>query len=255
MAKANDFPASLKHFSKLLNGFYGYHDYDVFYDFIDFSVACLLWKGDPHTADRLKKKYGNKFHLLGEMYIAMIHTMNDNIHTDQCWFDVPGTLYESFAMKSKSSALGQFFTPALVCDMIAKIQGADAPVGKLVNDPAAGSSRMLLAFNSVAPGNILIAQDIDQICTKMSAINLCLHGCKGQSVNGDALQPDNFNFGFSINPFQNQIGPIPHMIPISQDQSIAFKIWQKHLISASDEMPKVSIPSQKTPSQLSLFDA
>jgi type I restriction enzyme M protein len=251
MAKSRDFQPSLKHFIKVFNSFKGYYyDYDIFSDFIDFSVGCLLWEGDQDLADRLKKKYENDYPLFAELFRSMITTMDENLSCSN-WFDVLGTLYESIASYSKCSFMGQFFTPAPVCDLIAAVQADADMTGKklLISDPAAGSGRMLLAFNGIAPGNILIAQDIDQICTKMSAINMAIHGCQGQAINGNSLGTDDiFRFGYEVNPNIMLTHGIPHLIPMKKENALP-------IIVLENKLKKIEIqqPAQQEIQQLALF--
>lgn len=228
MAKTRDFPHELRHFVKALNSFHGYwHDYDIFRDFIDYAAASLLWEGDKELADRLKRHYKNDYPRFGEMFHALVSTMHDNLGEDLDWYDALGTLYEEISSNSKASFLGQYFTPKPICDMMAQIQAPEKGRTDLkVNDPACGSGRMLLAFNKLAPGNYLVGQDKDAICTKMTAINLALHGCKGQSVNGDSLMPDDFHFGYEVNPFIHLTNGLPNLKLISKFESVAWQVWE-----------------------------
>lgn len=251
MAKTRDFHPSLKHFLKVFNSFKGYYyDYDIFSDFIDFSIGCLLWDGDPNVSEHLKKKYQDDYPLFAELFRSMIATMDENLSSHQ-WFDVVGTLYESIASYSKCSFLGQFFTPAAICDLIAAVLADANMTGKklLISDPAAGSGRMLLAFNGIAPGNILIAQDIDHICTKMCAINMAIHGCQGQAINGNSLGTDDiFKFGYEVNPNIMLTHGIPHLFPMKMDNAIPIIVLENKLKSI--ELPH---PQQQEIQQLTLF--
>ncbi len=269
MAKTRDFPPALRHFVKVLNSFRGYYyDYDIFRDFIDYTTACMLWNGDKQLADQLKDRYKEDYPRFGEMYKALVQTMADNMTEDLAWYDALGTLYEEIASNSKASFLGQFFTPPTVCDFMAQIQQpleecGDKKTGLTVNDPACGSGRTLLAFNKVAPGNYLVGQDVDVICTKMTAINLALHGCKGQALNGDSLRPDHFVFGYEINPRIFTLGGLPHLVPISKEQSIAWQVWHnkegevKPSVPEKEKQPSIKqiiLPEYKPGQQLSIFE-
>jgi len=269
MAKTRDFPHSLRHFVKVLNSFKGYwYDYDIFRDFVDYTTACLLWEGDKELAKRLKDHYKDDYSKFAELFKALVNTMHDNLGEDLDWFDALGTLYEEIASNSKASFLGQFFTPSTVCDFMAQItqpldECGEKRTGLTVNDPASGSGRTLLAFNKVAPGNYLVGQDVDVICTKMTAINLALHGCKGQSLNGDSLRPDHFIFGYEINSMINLTQGIPHIIPITKEQSVAWQVWHNkkgepipvtpNALPVPAQAKKQIFPQPKTVNQLTLF--
>ncbi|MDP2234979.1 MAG: N-6 DNA methylase [Bacteroidales bacterium] len=270
MAKTRDFPPTLRHFVKVLNSFKGYwYDYDIFRDFIDYTTACFLWNGDKELAKTLKARYKEDYSRFPDLFRALVQTMADNIAEDMDWFDALGTLYEEISHSSKASFLGQFFTPSTVCDFMAQIQQPldecnEKRTGLTVNDPASGSGRTLLAFNKVAPGNYLIGQDLDPICTKMTAINLALHGCKGQALNGNSLMPDDFSFGYEVNPLIYTTGGIPHLKPISKQQSIAWQVWHNekgepkpvngHKVEHINEPEKkIPVPVLIPGTQLTLF--
>lgn len=262
MAKTRDFRPELRHFVKVLNSFRGYYyDYDIFSDFVDYSTACLLWDGDLETAERLKSKYKDDYPRFGELFLALATTMQDQLPIDGFgWYDALGTLYEEISSRQKSSMLGQFFTPPEVCNFIAQINAPQerAEHRITVNDPAAGSGRTLLAFNAVYPGAYILAQDLDPICSKMSAINMALHGIQGQSVNGDALRPDHFRFGYEVNPRLYTIGGIPHLVRITEAESHTHRMWAKRLepepVHPQAPEPSTPPPSVKIkPEQLSLF--
>lgn len=121
------------------------------------------------------------------------------------WYDAWGDMFMELSGKFKSFR-GQFFTPAAVADLCAKMsvpqhQG-DSPV---INDCACGSARMLLAaeqlaFEKGSAQPYLIGEDIDGMCCKMAAINMAVHGCLGEVVRHDSLQhPDELSYGYIIN--------------------------------------------------------
>lgn len=121
------------------------------------------------------------------------------------WYDAWGDMFMEFSGKYKSFR-GQFFTPAAVADLCAKMsvpqQQGDRPI---INDCACGSARMLLAAEQLAfekgtTQPYLIGEDIDGMCCKMAAINMAVHGCLGEVVRHDSLQtPDGLYYGYIIN--------------------------------------------------------
>ena len=117
-------------------------------------------------------------------------------------FDLFGQLYEQmFLLKSKASSNGQFFTPDSLCRLMADITDADVeekvshigPV--IVNDPACGSARTLLAHfmdktredHALAGMYYYEAADIDLPTCKMAACNMMIHGMQGKVVCQDQL--------------------------------------------------------------------
>lgn len=122
---------------------------------------------------------------------------------------------------------GQFFTPPDVCDLMAMTtmngsepEGNNTHFGKrpVIGDPTCGSARNLLAAYNRAIVELkwkrkcyLIGEDLDPLCVKMSAINLCLHGAFGEVVCHDTLsEPKGVRFGYIIN---ETMYPIPTPIP------------------------------------------
>ena len=117
-------------------------------------------------------------------------------------FDLFGQLYEQmFLLKSKASSNGQFFTPDSLCRLMADITDADVEekISKrgfvMVNDPACGSARTLLAhFMKKTHDNRDLsglyyyeAADIDLPTCKMAACNMMIHGMQGRVVCQDQL--------------------------------------------------------------------
>ncbi len=103
------------------------------------------------------------------------------------WADPLGNIYEELTSKSKSSALGQFFTPEDICNLMAQMV-IEKDWGKKIVEPCCGSGRMILAANSIQDGNEYVAQDIDHICCKMTALNMAFHRIRGTVYHMDALQ-------------------------------------------------------------------
>lgn len=133
------------------------------------------------------------------------------------WVDPLGDLYMDITGKYKSQRMGQFFTPGHLCTLMAKMQIDENAQLKNISDPACGSGRTLLAAKSIAPNNFFFAEDLDSMCVKMCAINFAFHGCIGEVINHNSLQPKGTYYGgFKV----VNIGlPIPAIIPITETQS------------------------------------
>lgn len=121
------------------------------------------------------------------------------------WYDAWGDMFMELSGKFKSFR-GQFFTPASVADLCAKMSDTESTGDRpVINDCACGSARMLLAAEQLAyeKGPVqpyLIGEDIDGMCCKMAAINLAIHGCIGEVIRHDSLQhPDEMSYGYIIN--------------------------------------------------------
>lgn len=271
MGYLQDAPRSVGPMIKVLRamGQYKYDPSEVFRDFVDYSVACLLVDGDKAVADRLHGQYGNDYGLLADLFQAWVLILNDEIHEDgtASWFDALGTVYEYLASQHKQSWLGQFFTPPDLCDLCTLLTSdpEKKPLGKRVNDPAAGSGRMLLSFLAHNPGNYVYGEDVDPICAKMCALNLAFHGGQGQVTCMDSLAMNDFRFGYEVNPF-HRLGapPVPHLLPITKEQCWTWQGNQRAIQEAqakrllrAEPLPvepnAVPIQVQPQVSQLTLF--
>ena len=154
------------------------------------------------------------------------------------FFDLFGHLYEQmFLLKSKASSNGQFFTPDSLCRLMADITDADVeekvshigPV--IVNDPACGSARTLLAHfmrkthdnHALAGRYYYEAADIDLPTCKMAACNMMIHGMQGKVVCQDQLSLPTPTAIFFINearyPFPSGMYSIRVVYPKKEEKA------------------------------------
>ena len=246
-------------------GQYKYDPSDVFRDFVDYGVACLLVDGDKEMAERMMKKYGADYVQLGNLLRAWIQVMDQQVtDSPHSWFDALGTIYEYLASQYKKSWLGQFFTPPDLCDLMTQITSKpeNRPKGKRVNDPTCGSGRLLLSFNAYNPGNLLYGEDLDPICTRMTALNMAIHGCQGQVFCCNSLSLDDWRFGYQVNPYHRYgAPPVPHLLPIKKEQNLSWQYWQTQRKKAPEikrpeppaPVPRPAMEEVVMPAQLSLF--
>lgn len=215
------------------------YDYDtVFKGFLDY----LLWMFDPDGNKPDGWKFGKDESMaFGEMARAYFLIMKEQ--TEKLgWYDAFGDLYMS--LHSNGGGKGQFFTPPSVCMATAQTcirSGNWDDYGRTwattqttfgrrvtISDPAAGSSRLLLAGNKLMLDAMrdeakwdaakiaerrpyLVAEDLDYNCVKMSAINMMMHNCFGEAVCHDTLcEPDEVRLGYIIN---EAMWPFPTNIP------------------------------------------
>lgn len=162
---------------------------NVFGDWVDLMIYALLrddekylrtmgrYRNDAPTGKREADYFAEAFH---ELMMATKDIQHDAI----------GKVYEEFAMYSKSRqrALGQFFTPYNITDFMSQlIVSEDTNKEESVLDPASGSGRFLVSATKLAPNNFYAGQDMDPICTKMTALNLLFFNVNGVALNGDSL--------------------------------------------------------------------
>jgi type I restriction enzyme M protein len=232
MAKVFDVPTELREFNKVFERVGGYK-WDcgvVFEDLLDFMIACLSLDGDKELAERMQKKYGKDYHYFSEMMAALMKAYDVGLKRRE-WYDGLGEFYEAIASHSKASRLGQFFTPASVVDMMAlmlKLEGEEI-TDKTVNDCCSGSGRLLIAHHVYHAGNRYFGGDIDSICAKMTAFNMCIHGVRGQAICGDGLfLHEKWWFGFEIN--RHLVFGIPSIEKINQGQCFQSRMFDKVLV-------------------------
>lgn len=199
-----------------LRGFWGVFkeityrwDYgEVFDDFLTLALCCFAHQTEEPLYFETIKKYDYKEldlfpKLLGEWLM-----MHDRQMRVLQWYDGLGEFYELLTSRYKSQRLGQFFTPQSVCDIMAQLNG-DALANEseqTVNDPACGSGRFFLAMNAISKSpHLYIAQDIDFMCVKMTALNMMIHGLRGQVMHMDTIRMKYFT-GFAINEYLPKYG-------------------------------------------------
>ncbi|MBO0933919.1 N-6 DNA methylase [Fibrella aquatilis] len=221
MIKSTDVPHDLRDFNKLFCQLEHGWNYGRFYaDFIDFMTESFM----PERVgiyENLKTQYGSLDSFV-QLLRSLIKLQDQQIVKDGVggWYDALGSYYEVLNSRGKSQWLGQFFTPPDVCDLMAMMTGADEKLtgqGQTIHDPACGSGRLLLAWQAIAPGNYTFGADVDPICTRMTAVNMALHGCEGEAVCMDSLLME-WRFGYRINAHLRATGQ-PTIEPITAEQS------------------------------------
>lgn len=245
MPKSTDVPHELRPLNKIFSEHTYKWDYsDSFRDWVDFLTESFM-PVRQGVYEQLKKKHGDL-----DWFVRMTHEwvmLQDKMivgHNDRAtdrWYDALGTYYEVLASQGKRQSMGQFFTPPCVVDFMSAIQGADESLtgkGQLVNDPCSGSGRMLLSFHAKAPGNYQFGADLDAICAKMTAVNMCMHGCVGQAVCMDSLNPDDWRFGYHINR-RLGYGGGPTIEPMAgKEECHSWNLWQKEKAEWAEKKQK-----------------
>lgn len=246
----------------------------------------LLWIFDPDG----QKPDGWRFdaqdsEMFRQMSEAWARTMQRELEQRQ-WYDAFGDLY--MALHPGGGGKAQFFTPPSVAHVTAQTclagldlkeaKGTETTFGHRVtmNDPAAGSSRMLLAgaviFREMQHDQLgydatqqaarfpyLIAEDLDYNCVKMSAINMAIHGCFGECVCHDTLcEPGEVRLGYIVN---ETMWPFPTGIPSVRRcddprRFVCTRMWQQRARQHEQQHPAPSTPEPKPtpqPQQLSIW--
>lgn len=242
-----DIPREVKRFYKTFEQISRRHnDVTVFDDFLTVFISRWTREKDFHDEwEYAKKKYDEKelmlFSDLGKIYIQDFSELIDS-GTYQ-WFDFFGTLYEFISSYSKASALGQFFTPASLVDMLVKMQGIEN--GATVNDPACGSSRMLIAAHANNPTIFVFGEDLDLMCCKMSIINCFMHGCNAQIVWRNSLDFNDYKKGWKI--------LFPEIKVLKKEDSFTWNVSQRILSELKEQNKTEEKKEEIFKPQLELF--
>lgn len=262
MAKTHEVPAIIRPFNKIFERLaYRHQASDVFSDFLDYTIYVFDTSREESQIEYIRKKYGNQYNDMVELWHEFIKCMAAGLDVDP-WYDLLGTYYEIITSRWKSSAMGQFFTPATVCDFMTEIIHGNGVKGARATDPACGSGRTLLSFHVKNPGNLIYANDLDPICAKMCTVNFLVHGVVGQVVCSNSLDPSDYRWGFDVNPSLYP-GGLVSVRRIEKEQSVVYQHWeltrqefekkqQEHPIEPTPA-PQKRVPNVGTPSQLTLF--
>ena len=99
-----------------------------------------------------------------------------------------------------------------VCQAMAKItfQEDIDYTGKLINDCAGGSGRLLLASKQFAPNGIFILADLDSVACKMATLNFYIHGIRGAVICKNTLDLT-FYEAYRINNYLGYGLEVPHI--------------------------------------------
>lgn len=251
MAKANEVPEELGEFNRIFERLVYMHDASqVFIDFLDLFIKQFTFDDCTELNELIQKRYTQeeRFHF-GDLIKEAILVMDKQLKGEDDWYDVFGAYYEVLASSYKRSGFGQFFTPASVVDLMVQIQGVSGKLkgkGVLVGDPACGSGRTLIAFQAYNPGNFLVGQDIDLVCCKMTIMNMILHGCKGEVVWGNSLNPEDIRRAWRIVPF---ITGIPQVYEIEKSESFTWQVWDEKRQDVARGKKELIIKDASNPKQ------
>lgn len=218
-------------YTKILDSLANRHGiHNVFEDFLDVAIYQLTFiPANEHfdefnqeikmNLDRMKKGYGDEGLVdLTQAFRSMMLEMQEHTAQGEKWVDLIGPFYEEISSRYKSSAMGQFFTPASLCDMIAQmIGGKNMKPGQTVLEPAAGTGRMILAMNACCLGLRYTAIDKDPLCARMTALNMTIHGLIGVVYCMDTLAMDTPSRKWVINAHLFKTG-IPSIIQVKPEK-------------------------------------
>ncbi len=176
-------------------------------DVADFNDEDKLGKGKD-MIDRLSKLVG----IFEKLDLSANRADGDDLLGDAYEY-----LMRHFATESGKSK-GQFYTPAEVSRILAKVIGitADTPQDATVYDPTCGSGSLLLKASDEAPrGLTIFGQEMDNATSALARMNMILHNnatakiWKGNTIADPQWKDANgklktFDFAVANPPFSNK---------------------------------------------------
>ncbi len=153
----------------------------AFSEMLDLFLIPFMWHETEHgflaALNRLQQ------HPKKDNLIALYSEIGER---SEGFYDPLGELYEIEISKGKN---GQFFTPYPICDLIAMMTGIESlQNGQSVYDPACGSGRMLLAAAKINRHLKFYGADIDEVCCKITVVNMLLNSMTGEVCHIDTLR-------------------------------------------------------------------
>lgn len=203
-----DTPYAIRPLEKLIMDFSytnGYDPLDVFRDFLTYIIHGFSPGAPPLHSWKYKRQQNATFM---NMVIEWTQLMQRKIRDDMDWYDPFGDLYMSLASRGTQQSQGQFFTPVHICNLMVMCtdMGEGRQTGQRIGDPTCGSGRLLLAYHVRHLGNYLVAEDINRTCCLMTVCNMLIHGCVGEVICHDSLNPKDFVDGWKVNPMLTLTG-------------------------------------------------
>jgi type I restriction enzyme M protein len=200
MLKNREVPKELKNFNSLFFEFQYKHDLNNVFDDLLTMIICAMGRGtqEPLYFETIKNYNRQELNAFCQLFAELIkiyqlYTSNND------WCDPLGDYYECLIGNYKKTIFNQFFTPKAVCNLMAHLIIDKDDFGKKINEPCSGSGRMILAANNFTKGNYYICQDLDPICCKMTAINLCFHQIRAEIHCHNSLSMDKPRFSLVTN--------------------------------------------------------
>lgn len=235
-------------FSKAINDVS--HRYDlqqIFDDFLRMAVCCFaLGKMEQQYHEIIRRYDQGELNRFSLALAAMINEYEEKSQ-DGDWCDVLGTFFEEVNSASTAQRSGQFFTPKVVCDLMAMMLEGDEKDDIKVIDPTCGSGRNLIAANRLDPRNrhrhFYVAQDLDSRCVNMTVLNYVMYGMRGIVVHMDTLAMNIFS-GFRIYLPETGLG----VVPLNEQQCWSFLTEKKNKELGPEHKEDVETMSTETKS-------
>lgn len=202
-------------------------------DIADFNDEDKLGKGKD-MIDRLTKLIG----IFEGLYLADNRADGDDLLGDAYEY-----LMRHFATESGKSK-GQFYTPAEVSRVVAKVVGIkkDTPKNATVYDPTCGSGSLLLkASDEAVRGLTIYGQEMDNATSALARMNMILHGDVGEGakiIQGNTL---------SSPEYKDEAGQLMTFDFAVANPPFSSKNWTNGLTPETDEFDRFvwGVPPEK----------
>ncbi len=210
----------------------------IWNDFLDYAIEVNLL-----TLAKDKKEFHKNYHGNEKQYADLMQAwLNElSIKLEKYpYYDILGEFYEELVTsKVKSSQMGQFFSPVSVSTLVNDIVNHDIKdhdlTGKIANDPACGSARMLLDAHVKSKGDLFcIGEELDGTAARMAVLNFYSHGVRGSILQVDTLTREWFN-GWIINRYLYHGIPVPH-IELIHNENEAFDFIELNKLKKEAEI-------------------
>lgn len=188
----------------------------IWNDWLNYAIEVNLLTLSEDKKGFHKNYHGNE-EAYWDMTSAWLTELSQKLE-QYSYYDILGEFYEELVQsRAKGKQLGQMYTPPSVTTMLSEIafdKNHDYN-NKIVNDPAGGSGRTLLAAHVQTKGEIFcISGDVDETSCMMCVLNFFSHGVRGSVLHQDALTQE-FWKGWRINRYLYHGVGIPHIEPIN----------------------------------------
>lgn len=180
---------------------YGNNIWQWWNDFITLFALALQIPFSPHLSEERRRQYRIIYDSYSKEAILQFGHLMDMLLED--WekstaCDILGEIYTRLSLTSH--AKGQYFTPYIISEFMAKIVSTEEHELPIIfNEPACGSGSNIIAFaNELKARGInyqedayFIAEDIDPLVAMMCYIQMSLFGMPGVVRIGDTLDIKN----------------------------------------------------------------
>lgn len=217
----------MKTFEEIFEELARHNDRSVIWnDWLDYAIEVNLLNLNKNKKE-FKKNYNGNEEAYWDMTSAWLTELAVKLEKYP-YYDILGEFYEKLVTsKVKSSQMGQFFSPVSVSELINDIVHHDIKnhnlEGKIANDPACGSARMLLSAHVKSKGELFcLGEELDPSAARMAVLNFYSHGVRGSILQIDTLTR-NFYTGWRVNRYLYHGVPIPHIEIIhSENEALDF---------------------------------